>query len=105
MFCDTYLAAYLTHLLRQALEGKSGEAAAREVVETMADLCERRGVFPRRLPEMQKKPLRWAGLRRLWHILQNQSPSIMQRLSEAHICASRPAVAMEYVANRQNDRI
>ncbi|MDR2574386.1 MAG: CDP-glycerol glycerophosphotransferase family protein [Desulfovibrio sp.] len=101
-FCDTYLTCYLTHLLQQAIAGKSREGDVREVIAEMTGVCERHGVFSRCLPELRKNPLRQAGLYRLRHILRDKSPSATRRLVTAHNNAARLVQEAEYDLIRKN---
>jgi glycosyltransferase involved in cell wall biosynthesis len=83
MFFSDYLIAYPGHLLMQVCEGKSTEQDAQEVIGQMARVAEAHAVFPRCLKILSKNPLRYPGIYRLHHILQNNAPSAIQRIAES----------------------
>jgi glycosyltransferase involved in cell wall biosynthesis len=103
MFFNDYCLVYPNHLLGQIGLGKSGESDARELIAVMAGVCERRNVLARCLPELQKNPLRQAGLYLLWRILQDDSPSAIERLAHSRNEIFGLQQDMEYEAIRKSN--
>jgi glycosyltransferase involved in cell wall biosynthesis len=101
MFFNDYCLSYPGHFLGQVSEGASGEDEARSLIAEMAGISERRRVFARCLPGLQKNPLRQAGLYRLWRILQDESPSALQRLVNSQNAIYRLSREAEYEAIRK----
>ncbi|MDR2055506.1 MAG: bifunctional glycosyltransferase family 2 protein/CDP-glycerol:glycerophosphate glycerophosphotransferase [Desulfovibrio sp.] len=101
IFFNDYCLAYPNHFLRQVSEGKSGEADARALIAEMAGVCERRGVFVRRLPELRKNPIQLAGIYRLWRILQDDSPSALRKLVNSQNAVYQLSREAEYEGIRK----
>ncbi len=81
-FCDQYLACYLSHLLTQVIDGKSGEEDVRRVVGEALRICSKSGVLERRLGAVRAAPLRHPGLFRLWMAVTDTDPSMVNRLAK-----------------------
>jgi glycosyltransferase involved in cell wall biosynthesis len=101
MFFNDYCLSYPSHLLRQISDGASGETDARELVAAMTGVAERHSVLSRCLPDLRKSPSRWAGLYRLWHILNSDRPSAALRLADSQNAVYRLAREAEYEAIRK----
>jgi hypothetical protein len=101
IFFNDYCLAYPNHFLGQVSEGGSNEDDAGKLVAEMVRICERHNVFARCLPELRKSPAKQAGLYRLWRIMQDNSPSALQRLFNSQNAIYQLSREAEYAAIRK----
>ena len=97
-FCDDYLRSYLTHCVRQCLDGHSTEEDARRLTALAAEICARHAVFAR-MPAGAGMAARYAGLFILRHALDNTGP-MLQRLVSAFNAALEQSTAGRYAEVR-----
>lgn len=100
MFFNEYLLTYPGHLLMQISQRKSTEQDAREVIGQMAAVAEKHSVFQRCKENLRNNPLRYPGIYRLHHILQNSAPSAIQRLADSQAMLAPLMREIQYQAVR-----
>lgn len=79
-FFNDYLSCYIPHLLKQIIEGKSGEQDALIVLHKIFQLTEKYNIIQKYANIIQKRPLQYVGFFRVWHLLADQNSSLTQRL-------------------------
>jgi glycosyltransferase involved in cell wall biosynthesis len=102
MFFNDYCLSYPNHFLGQVSEARSNENNARKLIAEMSRVCERHNVFARCLPELLKNPIKQAGLYRLWHIMQDSSPSALQRIFNSQNAVYQLSREAEYETIRKD---
>lgn len=99
-FFNDYLSCYIPHLLKQVLDGKSSEQDAQNVFSKILQLIEKYNILHKYAPYIQKRPLQYIGFFRVWHLLADQSPSLVQRLIHGQNFITRRQ--LHVIATRSN---
>jgi CDP-ribitol ribitolphosphotransferase / teichoic acid ribitol-phosphate polymerase len=77
---NDYLSCYIPHVLKQAIQGKSTEMDLRTVIAKALEINNRYDVLGRYGRHIHQNPMQYVGFFRLWHVLQDQSPSFLERM-------------------------